>query len=55
MEKEKSKMKAGKKRTLVNTSVLMFIGVGVLLFLVNSRLVFFLALGDNIPFCVNTL
>ncbi len=40
MEKEKSKMKAGKKRTLVNTSVLMFIGVGVLLFLVIGYYLF---------------
>lgn len=40
MEKEKGKMKAGKKRTLVNTSVLMFIGVGILLFLVIGYYLF---------------
>lgn len=34
MDKEKGKMRTGKKRTLVNTSVLIYIGVGVLLFLV---------------------
>ena len=40
MEKEKSKMRVGKKRTLVNTSVLIFIGVGVLLFLVIGYYLF---------------
>ena len=40
MEKEKSKMRFVKKRTLVNTSVLIFIGVGVLLFLVIGYYLF---------------